>query len=47
MGALMEWSSPSMVAVDATDADHAQRIADVLFAHEEAGRLVYETGRSG
>lgn len=46
MGALVEWSSPSMFAVDAVDADHAQRVADVLFAHEQAGRLVYETGRS-
>jgi Domain of unknown function (DUF4265) len=45
-GALVEWSSMNMFAVDAADADHAQRIADVLFAHEQAGRLVYETGRS-
>lgn len=46
MGALVEWSSPSMFAVDAPDAERAQLIADVLFAHEGAGRLVYETGRS-
>jgi hypothetical protein len=35
-----------LLAVDAADADHAQRIADYLFALEQAGRLVYETGRS-
>jgi hypothetical protein len=46
MGALVEWSSLNMFAVDAADAEHAQQIADVLLAHEEAGRLVYETGRS-
>lgn len=46
LGALVEWSSPSMFAVDAVDSEHAQRIADVLFAHEQAGRLVYEAGRS-
>jgi hypothetical protein len=46
LGALVEWSSVNMFAVDATDAHHAQQIADVLFAHEGAGRLVYETGRS-
>ena len=46
LGALVEWSSLNMFAVDAADAEHAQRVADVLFAHEQAGRLVYETGRS-
>jgi Domain of unknown function (DUF4265) len=46
MGALVEWSSVNMFAVDAADADHALQVADVLFAHEQAGRLVYETGRS-
>lgn len=46
LGALMEWSSSSMLAVDAADADHAQRVADFLLAREELGQLVYETGRS-
>lgn len=44
--ALIEWSSVNLLAVDAVDADHAQRIADYLLGHEQAGRLVYETGRS-
>ena len=46
LGALVEWSSVNMFAVDAADEAHAQRIADVLFAHEQAGSLIYETGRS-
>ena len=46
MGALVEWSSANMFAVDAADEAHAQLVADVLLAHEQAGRLVYETGRS-
>jgi len=45
-GALVEWSSPSMFAVDARDAAHGQEIADYLFEQEGQGRLVYETGRS-
>ena len=46
LGALVEWSSTNMFAVDAADEAHAQRVADVLFGHEQAGRLIYETGRS-
>ena len=46
LGALFEWSSASMLAVDAADADLAQRVADFLLAREELGQLVYETGRS-
>jgi hypothetical protein len=46
-GALVEWSSPSMFAVDARDEEHAQEIADFLFEQHTLGRLVYEAGRSG
>lgn len=46
MGALQEWSSASLAAVDAEDAHHAQELADYLFRQEQAGRLVYETGNS-
>jgi len=46
MGALLEWSSSSLLAVDAQDVGHAQQIADYLFEQEGAGRLVYETGKS-
>ncbi|WP_332641755.1 hypothetical protein [Aeromicrobium sp.] len=42
----MEWSSPSMFAVDERDAAHGQEIADYLAAEEKAGRLIYETGKS-
>lgn len=45
MGALVEWSSPSLVAVDARDQEHAQQVADVLQAREDRDELVYETGR--
>ena len=46
LGSLVEWSSVNLLAVDAADAEHAQQIADFLAKREEAGHLVYETGRS-
>jgi hypothetical protein len=46
LGAWTEWSSHSMVAVDARDAAHAQAIADHLWEQERLGLLVYETGRT-
>jgi hypothetical protein len=46
LGALIEWSSVNVLAVDAADAGHARRVADFLLAREELGHLVYETGRS-
>ncbi len=45
-GALLEWSSPNLLAVDARDAAHAQQIADYLQEQEDAGRLMYETGKT-
>lgn len=45
LGALAEWSSPSLVAVDARDGEHAQEVADVLQAREDRDELVYETGK--
>ncbi|MFE6964577.1 DUF4265 domain-containing protein [Agromyces sp. NPDC057679] len=44
-GALVEWSSQSMFAVDARDAEHAQIVADYLHGRAQHGWLVYETGR--
>lgn len=44
MGALLEWSSPSLLAVDAEDAHHGQRVADYPWEQEKCGCLVYETG---
>lgn len=46
LGALIEWSSTNMCAVDARDAAHAQVIADYLAEREDAGDLIYETGRT-
>ena len=36
----------SLLAIDAVDAEHAQLVADFLAEREEAGQLIYETGRS-
>ncbi|MFF2493904.1 DUF4265 domain-containing protein [Agromyces sp. NPDC058064] len=45
-GALVEWSSQSMFAVDARDAEHAQAIADYLHDREQNAWLEYETGKT-
>jgi hypothetical protein len=45
LGALLEWSSPNLLAVDAANAEQAKTIADYLAQAERAGRLTYETGR--
>ena len=46
LGAVLEWSSVNLLAVDAVDQEHAQKIADYLFRGQEQGYLMYETGRS-
>jgi hypothetical protein len=46
LGALLEWSSPNLLAVDAADEAHAQTIAEYLAAQEREEGLMYETGRS-
>lgn len=46
LGALVEWSSVNLLAVDATDAGHAQKVANFLQARANLGQLIYETGRS-
>jgi hypothetical protein len=46
LGALLEWSSADLPAVDAADGEHAQLIAGHLAEREGAGRLMFETGRS-
>lgn len=45
MGALSEWSSASLVALDARDEPHAQQLADYLQQQEDEGHLVFETGK--
>jgi hypothetical protein len=46
IGALMEWSSTNLLALDAADQTHAENIAYYLAGQEKSGHLVYETGRS-
>lgn len=46
LGSLVELSSRDLLAIDAVDAEHAQRVADFLAEREQSGLLVYETGRS-
>lgn len=46
LGAVVEWSSATLLAVDALDIDHAQQIADLLQARADLGQLIFETGRT-
>jgi uncharacterized protein DUF4265 len=46
LGALIEWSSPALLAVDAADQSHAQPIANHLQQAEDQQRLIYETGKT-
>lgn len=45
-GALTEWASDQLLALDASTNDLAQLIADRLAEGERTGRWIYETGRS-
>lgn len=45
-GAQVEWSSPSLLAIDIAGAS-AQRVADLLLKLEQKSHLVYETGKTG
>lgn len=46
LGALLEWCSANLLALDAADEAHAQTVADYLTEQERDGRLMFETGRS-
>jgi hypothetical protein len=46
LGALLEWHGAKLLAVDASDGEVAQTIADYLQAGEGAGQLIFETGRT-
>jgi hypothetical protein len=46
LGSLIEWSSRNLLALDAIDQEHAQRVVDHLAERQAAGQLRYETGRS-
>ena len=45
LGAQVEWSSPSLLAIDVRDQEHAQEVADYLHEQEIVQRLMYETGK--
>lgn len=46
LGATMEWSSSTLLAIDAFDLSHAQQVADFLQARADLGQLMFETGKS-
>lgn len=46
LGALLEWSSINLLAVDAEDHSKAQAIANYLEEREQRRELIFETGRS-
>ncbi len=46
LGALVEWSSVNLLAVDAENDERAQGVADYLDTREKRGELMFETGRS-
>lgn len=46
LGAVLEWSSPNLLAIDAADEDLAKVISGWLLEREQLGHLVYETGRT-
>jgi hypothetical protein len=46
LGALLEWSSTNLLAIDARDEAHARMVADFLAQQENLGVLRFETGRS-
>ena len=45
-GAMLEWSSANLLAIDAADTAHAAQVAEFLAEQERADRLMFETGRS-
>lgn len=46
LGALLEWSSPNLLAVDAADEKLARTLSGWLLGQEQQGHLVYETGKT-
>jgi hypothetical protein len=45
LGCLMEWRSHHLLAIDARDQAHAQRVADYLGEVESTSAVKFETGR--
>lgn len=46
LGALWEWASPRLVAIDVADVELAHAIASYLSQREQVGEVTYETGRT-
>lgn len=46
LGIQLEWSSDNLLAISANNDEQAQQLADYLYARQNAGDLMYETGRS-
>ena len=46
LGALLEWSSSNLVAIDAATEELASLVAAWLLEREQQGHLMYETGKS-
>ncbi len=44
LGALLEWSSTNLLAVDAADDETAQAVVDYLQKRQTSGDLIYEDG---
>nr|WP_297402835.1 DUF4265 domain-containing protein [uncultured Marinobacter sp.] len=45
IGASLEWSSDNLLAVSAKGAAQTKEVADYLYSRQNAGDLIYETGR--
>lgn len=46
LDAVLEWSSATLLAIDARNLRHAQQIADFLQERADLHQLIYETGKS-
>lgn len=46
MGALLEWASPNLLAIDAADEDRAVSISAALLERQARDELLYEVGSS-
>ena len=44
LGVLLEWSSDNLLAISADNINQAQQVADYLYARQNLGELMYETG---
>lgn len=46
LGIQLEWSSDNLLAISANNDEQARQLAEYLYARQNAGDLMYETGRS-